>query len=103
MGYDMSKWSLKLNHISYADDSIIFTSTDEYFLGKIMDTLQKYEKEFQQKVNKVKSSFYLHQNIAGNVSLQVDQSTRMTKGFFPTKYLGCPITHKRKEKRTMKN
>lgn len=61
-----------------------------------MATLQEYEKESRQKVNKEKSFFYLHHNVATDIAQQVEQMTGMNRGSFPMKYLGCPITYCRK-------
>ncbi|KAG5595312.1 hypothetical protein H5410_036544 [Solanum commersonii] len=94
----MRMWSANLNHLAFADDAIIFASTHDYSLGKIMIVLQDYEKQSRQKVNKENSFFYLHQNVAAGISLQVEQCTGMSKGSFPLKYLGCSITHSRKNK-----
>lgn len=35
-GFWMPKWSANINHLAYADDTIIFASTNRYSLGKIM-------------------------------------------------------------------
>uniref|UniRef100_M0ZYL0 Ribonuclease P family protein n=1 Tax=Solanum tuberosum TaxID=4113 RepID=M0ZYL0_SOLTU len=51
-GYGMPKWSANLNHLACANDTIIFCSTHDYSLGKIMVVLQDYEKQSGQKVNK---------------------------------------------------
>lgn len=45
VGFGMPKWSSNLNHLTYVDDTIIFSSTNAYSLEKIMSTLQKYEKQ----------------------------------------------------------
>ncbi|XP_059288975.1 uncharacterized protein LOC132042454 [Lycium ferocissimum] len=39
-GYGMPKWSSALNHLAYADDTIIFSSAESNSLQLIMDTLQ---------------------------------------------------------------
>lgn len=98
VGYGMPKWSDNLNHLAYADDTIIFASTQVYSLKKIMTVLQEYEKQSGQMVNKEKSFFYLHQNVAAGISLPVEQCIGMNRGSFPMKYLGSPITHTRKRK-----
>lgn len=56
MGYGLPKWSAKLNHLAYADDTIIFASVNRYSLKRIMLILQDGHK-----VNKKKRVFYLHQ------------------------------------------
>lgn len=40
----------------------------------------------------------MHHNVGVGISLQVEQCTGMSRGSFPLKYLGCPITHLRKRK-----
>uniref|UniRef100_A0A0V0GWG7 Putative ovule protein n=1 Tax=Solanum chacoense TaxID=4108 RepID=A0A0V0GWG7_SOLCH len=60
VGYGMPKWSTKINHLSYADDAIIFTSADRYSLKKIISVLQAYETQSGQKINKEKSGFFMH-------------------------------------------
>lgn len=98
VGYGLPKWSANLNHLAYADDAIIFASTNKYSLEKIMSILQKYEVQLGQKVNKNKSSYYLPQNAASNMKHLVEECTGFTRGHFPLIYLGCPITHARKRK-----
>lgn len=43
-GFDMLKWSTKINHLTYADDTIIFTSAETSLLGMIKEVLHGYEK-----------------------------------------------------------
>ncbi|XP_075102115.1 uncharacterized protein LOC142177432 [Nicotiana tabacum] len=42
-GFGMPKWSPKINHLAYADDMIIFSSSDETSLMLIMQVLKAYE------------------------------------------------------------
>ncbi|XP_060211843.1 uncharacterized protein LOC132639414 [Lycium barbarum] len=44
VGYGKPKWSAELNHLAYADDTIIFSAANNQSLQMIMDTLQEYEK-----------------------------------------------------------
>ncbi|XP_060200321.1 uncharacterized protein LOC132628563 [Lycium barbarum] len=67
--YEMPKWSANLNHLAYADDAIIFSSTDDTSLQLIMGILQEYEQMSGQLINKGKSSFYMHSKVA-NVIVQ---------------------------------
>ncbi|XP_059291469.1 uncharacterized protein LOC132044948 [Lycium ferocissimum] len=41
--YGMPKWSANLNHLAYADDTIIFSSANDTSLQLIMGILQEYE------------------------------------------------------------
>ncbi|XP_049406079.1 uncharacterized protein LOC125869665 [Solanum stenotomum] len=98
VGYGMPKWSTKINHLSYADDTIIFTSADRYSLKKIVSVLQDYETHSEQKINKEKSGFFMHQNAAATHKQLVEEYTCISRGQFPMKYLGCPISHAKKRK-----
>nr|XP_009789431.1 PREDICTED: uncharacterized protein LOC104237055 [Nicotiana sylvestris] len=42
-GFGMPKWSPKINHLSYTDDTIIFCSSDETSLRLVMEVLKAYE------------------------------------------------------------
>lgn len=94
----MPKWSANINHLAYIDDTIIFASADKYSLNCIIKTLQEYERESGQKINKAKSSFYTHQKAGATVNSLIEQHIGISKGQFPMKYLGCPITRNRKRK-----
>ncbi|XP_070032139.1 uncharacterized protein [Nicotiana tomentosiformis] len=52
IGYGMPKWIDPLNHLAYADDTIIFSSADTYSLGKIVKVLTQYEQTSGQLINK---------------------------------------------------
>uniref|UniRef100_A0A0V0IJX9 Putative ovule protein n=1 Tax=Solanum chacoense TaxID=4108 RepID=A0A0V0IJX9_SOLCH len=98
VGYGLPKWSAKLNHLSYAGDTIIFSSTHKYSLQRIISTLQEYELLSGEKINKDKSAFYLHQNEVAESRQLVEECTSFSRGQFPMKYVGCPISHTRKRK-----
>ncbi|XP_059287637.1 uncharacterized mitochondrial protein AtMg01250-like [Lycium ferocissimum] len=66
-GFGMPKWNSKVNHLSYADDMIIFTSADVVSLQLILDILKKYETTSSQKINMEKSSVYMHTNVPGDI------------------------------------
>ncbi|XP_070025171.1 secreted RxLR effector protein 78-like [Nicotiana sylvestris] len=42
-GFGIPKWSPKINHLAYADDMIIFSSSDETTLLLIIEVLNAYE------------------------------------------------------------
>ncbi|XP_060181247.1 uncharacterized protein LOC132610861 [Lycium barbarum] len=94
----MPKWSSALNHLAYADDTIIFSSAESNSLQLIMDTLQDYERIAGQLINKRKSSFYMFNKVSNQLIQQVEAVTGFVRGQFPFTYLGCPITHARKRK-----
>lgn len=72
VGYDLPKCSSGLNHLAYADDIIIFTFSNDYSIGKIMQILKKYERESSQKINMNKSVFYMHHNSSTDVVIKVE-------------------------------
>lgn len=98
MGYGLPKWSAKLNHLAYADDTIIFASVNRYSLKRIMLILQEYEVQSDKKVNKEKSAFYLHQSAGAADKELVEECVGISEGHFTLKYLSVPITHSRKRK-----
>uniref|UniRef100_A0A1U7V1B1 Uncharacterized protein LOC104212570 n=1 Tax=Nicotiana sylvestris TaxID=4096 RepID=A0A1U7V1B1_NICSY len=74
-GFGMPKWSPKINHISYADATIIFSSSDETSLRLVMEVLQAYESSSGQLVNKAKYAIYLHQLTDNEVINKVERIT----------------------------
>lgn len=98
VGYGLSKWSSNINHLAYADDTIIFSSSNVVSMQKIMKVLQEYEKEPGQKINKEKRFFYMHKNTQACTIQHMEQVTGMGIGAFPLKYLSCPITYSKKKK-----
>lgn len=91
--YGMLKWSANLNHIAYADNTIIFVSAHTYFLRMIMNDFAEYETQSGQKINKVKSAFYMHQYMSNDLKIMVEHSIGVARRKFPLIYLVCPITH----------
>ncbi|XP_015161833.1 uncharacterized protein [Solanum tuberosum] len=92
-GYGMPKWSDNLNHLAYADDTIIFAAAEKESLLLIMGLLKDYECQSGQKINMDKSLFYMYSKAANNHTQVVEEATGLTKGEFPLIYLGCPIDH----------
>ncbi|XP_075109246.1 uncharacterized protein LOC142181032 [Nicotiana tabacum] len=96
-GFGMPKWSPKINHLAYADDMIIFSSSDETSLMLIMQVLKAYENESGQLVNKTKSAMYLHHLTDMEVVSKVERITGIDRNDFPIIYLGCPIFYARRK------
>ncbi|XP_060212008.1 uncharacterized protein LOC132639585 [Lycium barbarum] len=96
--YGMPKWSANLNHLAYADDTIIFSSANARSLELIMEVLQAYEQVSGQLINKGKRSFHVHSKVSNGLIQQVETITGFKRGTFPFTYLGCPVTHSRKRK-----
>ncbi|KAL0411080.1 UNVERIFIED_CONTAM: hypothetical protein Slati_3697700 [Sesamum latifolium] len=96
MFYQM-KCVVKLSHLSYADDVIIFTNCKEVGLIRLMQFLRSYEDISGQKINYAKSAF-----ISGKKASLIPQGIKSIIGFvmkaLPITYLGAPLYkgHKRK-------
>nr|XP_016471225.1 PREDICTED: uncharacterized protein LOC107793393 [Nicotiana tabacum] len=70
IGFEMPKWTDPLNHLSYANDTIIFSSADLYSLHKVMEVLTKYEQISRQLINKSKCSYYMHTKEEGGLGFR---------------------------------
>ncbi|XP_060202206.1 uncharacterized protein LOC132630668 [Lycium barbarum] len=64
VGYALPKWSANINHLAYADDTIIFASAERNSLQMIMNILRDYEAIISgQLINTEKSAFYIKKKI----------------------------------------
>ncbi|XP_049364733.1 uncharacterized protein LOC125829561 [Solanum verrucosum] len=79
-GYVMPKWSEKLNHLVYADDTIIFAATDRKSIALIMNTLKDYENQSGQKVNKEKSHLYMFSKASNALIREMKEVTNFVRG-----------------------
>lgn len=93
----MPKWSPKINHLAYADDTIIFSSSCAISLQLIMDVLAAYEAASGQVINKEKSAIYMHHSTPAEVVNKVQRITGITRQYFPFIYLGCPVFYTRRK------
>ncbi|XP_049366615.1 uncharacterized protein LOC125831476 [Solanum verrucosum] len=62
-GYGMPKWSPEINHLPYADDTILFCSGHHKSINKMMKVLSDYEYVSGQLINLSKSFLYLHEKV----------------------------------------
>lgn len=90
-GYCLPKWSLEINHLAYADDTILFTSADPQYIRKLIKVIREYEINSGQLVNNSKSRFYVHDKMPNSIINRIKRRTGIKKGKFPFIYLGCPI------------
>lgn len=94
----MPQWSEQINHLTYADDTIIFVSSEKKSVGLVMDVLNKYEEQSGQLVNKQKSEFLVYRRTANTIVEELKANTGFAKGNFALIYLGCPISNGNKKK-----
>ncbi|XP_019246545.1 PREDICTED: uncharacterized protein LOC109226206 [Nicotiana attenuata] len=83
MGFGMPKWSDPLNHLAYADKTIIFASAHPPSLSKIMAVLGSYERISGQMINKDKSSYYMHSKVANGLFQAVGAITGFARVLDP--------------------
>lgn len=79
IGYGLPKWRPEINHFSYADDRVLFCSSNRAYVIKMINVLRSYEKVFGQLVNKSKSCFYLHEKTPLIFSIMLRKLTRINK------------------------
>ncbi|WMV51732.1 hypothetical protein MTR67_045117 [Solanum verrucosum] len=97
LGYGLPKWSPNINHLSYADDTILFCSGDKGSIIKMMMVLQRYEEVSGQLINMAKSYFYLHEKTPLIFFIRLRKLTGIRQGEFSMTYLGCPVFYGRKK------
>ncbi|XP_019241169.1 PREDICTED: uncharacterized protein LOC109221160 [Nicotiana attenuata] len=90
-------WSPKINHLAYADDAFIFSSSDATSLSLIMEVLNAYEAASGQLINKSKSAVYVHHSTSDEVVRKIEGITGIGRQEFPFIYLGCPIFYTRRK------
>ncbi|WMV58521.1 hypothetical protein MTR67_051906 [Solanum verrucosum] len=81
----------QINHLSFADDVIVFTSTDKHSMKLIMDTLEEYEHTSNQLINKEKSHFMVPTNTPQDIISTIQEVTGFSQKDSPITYLGCPL------------
>lgn len=98
IGYGMPKGSDKINHLSSADDIILFFSANKKLVKMMIEVLRRYENISGQLINLSKSFLYLHEKDFITVGQKLRRWTGIGQGSFPFTYLGCPIFYGRKKK-----
>lgn len=92
--YFGSEKGVKVSHLAYADDLILFTRGRTSGLKKIMDYLQHYENVSGQKINKSKSDIYLGKRASAR---NIISTSGLNVKAMPFTYLGAPIVRGKKK------
>ncbi|XP_069143473.1 uncharacterized protein [Solanum lycopersicum] len=74
-GFHMERNGPQINHLIFADDIIIFTSTENNSLHLIMKTIEEYEGVSGQQVNKEKSFFMVTSNTNHVIIDNIERAT----------------------------
>lgn len=83
--------------MAYADDTIIFSSSDAISLQLVMEVLSTYEVSSGRLINKAKSAIYMHHSTSLEVINKVQRVTGISRQDFPFTYSGCPIFYARRK------
>lgn len=81
--FGLPKWSPQINHLAYADDTILFSSGDRYSIFKMMSVISCYETTSGQRVHEDKSFFYVHEKSPLVIFIRLRKLTRLKIGNFP--------------------
>lgn len=82
---------MRISHLSFIDNIIIFINGSVTGLRKFMDFLSRYEHCSSQKVNHSKSSFYISSWVSNGRVEQISTLIGFRKQYPPFIYLGYPI------------
>ncbi|KAL0293303.1 UNVERIFIED_CONTAM: hypothetical protein Sangu_3240200, partial [Sesamum angustifolium] len=95
--YFQMKCEVKISHLSYADDVIIFTNCKEVGLLRLMNFLRKFEEQSGQQINQAKSAFIPGRK-ANLIANRIMNITRFSMKALPITYLGPPLYKGNKRK-----
>nr|XP_019067280.1 uncharacterized protein LOC109119268 [Solanum lycopersicum] len=90
-GFIMEKRGPQVNHLSFVDDIILFTSGRCKTLRLLMNTLKEYEMISGQLINGDKSHFMLHSNAFNSTRDRIKRLTSFKQKQGLINYLGCPL------------
>ncbi|XP_060200487.1 uncharacterized protein LOC132628739 [Lycium barbarum] len=86
----------QINHLSCADDFVLFTSADKFSIKLMMNLLGLYQNDFGQEINNDKTFFITHSKTNRIYNKRIRRWTGYKQSSFPFTYLGCPIYSGRK-------
>lgn len=89
-GIRVSRNSPKLNHLLFADDTMIFTNTDSHSCSTLVEILKSYEQASGQMINPQKSSISFSSKTPADVRNRVKIQLGIEKEGGVGKYLGLP-------------
>ncbi|WMV50074.1 hypothetical protein MTR67_043459 [Solanum verrucosum] len=90
-GFHIKPRGPQINHLSFADDVINFTSGKRLAIQLIMKTLTTYEQVSDQLINRDKSHFMLPVDCHQDIAEMIKEESGFTQKDNPISYLGCPL------------
>ena len=89
-GVAVSRGAPRISHLLFADDSIVFCRATVEECGRVIKVLEDYERDFGQKLNKEKTSFFFSKNTNREVQKQIKEKFGAQIVQHHEKYLGLP-------------
>ncbi|XP_049371945.1 uncharacterized protein LOC125836786 [Solanum verrucosum] len=90
-GFHMEPRGPQINHLSFADDVIIFTSGQRTSNSAYHEDLTTYEQVSNQLINRDKSHFMLHVDSPQGIAEMLKEEAGFRQKDNPINYLGCPL------------
>lgn len=88
--YQHNMKSMRLNHLCFADDLLLFCKGDKNSISLMMQTLDIFGSFSGLKINNRKSSFFVS-NVQAELSDWIFQTYHIPLGSLPAKFLGVPL------------
>ena len=89
--YSLCRRDLKLTHLLFADDSLIFCSSTIEERDNVLEILKEYEEPSGQKMNRSKTSLFFSKSILEEVKHGIKAALGVPKILHYEKYLGLPF------------
>ncbi|XP_015163816.1 uncharacterized protein [Solanum tuberosum] len=83
-GFGLPKWSPEINHLSYADDTILFYSGHPNSMKKMKNVLRGYGIVSGKMINIDKCLFYLHEKVPVGTCRQIKKDYRLWNAIIET-------------------
>ena len=92
-GYHPQCEDVKLTHLSFADDILVFTKGNTDSLLGVLEVMKRFAQMSGLHINAAKSTIFASENNVGAL-LDVAESLNIGVGTLPIRYLGMPLTTK---------
>lgn len=99
LGIQICKNALRIYHLFFTDDIILFYSTNGEENRRIQELLVTYEQASGQQINKAKTSIFFSKNVATRVKEEIMATWDVHKIQPLEKYLGLPSMIGKKKNR----